>query len=245
MMWEFSLACNNKNKFILDYINKCFCNDLPDCMLTTYTDTHFTYLLFASDESIKQICKSKIKKCIATYIVDVYKYEYFSNRVIGNNSNLVSQAYVKALTLYDVETDIALINSSIDMGNQFHIDSFIKFKMADLVRVWQELCDLITSNINYLNKDMMIDVMKSFISTFDTSTNTIKIIIERDSFMLYKIDDNKAPIKLKDKAPAIDIVNYTMLANPKNIEIYGETGENFSMISLLKSLYDDKVKVMK
>lgn len=243
-MWEFSLACSNKNKLILDYINKCFCADLPDCMLTTYADEHFTYLLFASDESIKQICKSKIKRCIATYIVDVYKYDYFSKKIIGNSTNLVSQAYVKALTLYDVETDMALINSSIDMEAQFHVDSFIKFKMADLVRMWQELCELVTSNINYLNRDMMIDVMRSFIATFDTSTNTIKIIIEQDSFVVYKVDGNKSPVKLKDKAPAIDVVNFTLLSNPQNIEIYGETNENFLMISLLKSLYDDKVKII-
>ena len=244
-MWELALACNNKNKCILEYINNCFCKDLPDCMLTTYADKHFTYLLFASDDSIKQICKSKIKKCIATYIVDVYKYEYFAKKVIGNNLNLINQAYIKALTLYDIDTDMALINSSFDLEGQFYIDSFIKFKMFDITRMWQELCDLITSNINYLTRDMMIDVMRQFISTFETSINTLKIIIEHDSFVLYKIDNNMPPIKLKDNAPAIDIVNYTLLSNPKHIEIYGNTSDGFSIISLLKSLYDDKVEVIK
>ena len=61
-MWEFSLACDNKNKSIIEYINNCFCADLPDCMLTSYTDKHFTYLLFASDESISSICKAKSGK---------------------------------------------------------------------------------------------------------------------------------------------------------------------------------------
>ena len=82
-MWEFSLACNNKNKDIIDYINNCFCKDLPDCMLTTYQDEHFSYLLFASDESIKSICQAKIKHCVATYIIDIYKYEFFLNKIIG------------------------------------------------------------------------------------------------------------------------------------------------------------------
>ena len=243
-MWEFSLACDNKNKHIIDYINKCFCNDLPDCMLTTYTDQHFTYLLFASDESIMQICKSKIKKCISTYIIDVYKYEYFINKIVGTNPTLLYQAYVKALTLYDIDTDMALINSSFELDTQFYIDSFIKFKMFDISRMWQELCELITSNINYLNHDMMIDVMRQFISTFETSTSTLKIIIEQDNFVLYKIDDNKAPIKLKDNAPAIDIINFTLLSNPNHIEIYGNTSNGFSIINLLKSLYDDKVVVI-
>ena len=243
-MWEFSLACNNKNKSIIDYINKSFCNDLPDCMLTTYTDQHFTYLLFASDESIMQICKAKIKKCISTYIIDVYKYEYFIDKIVGTNPTLLNQAYVKALTLYDIDTDMALINSSIELGTQFYIDSFIRFKMFDITRMWQELCDLITSNINYLNRDTMIDVMRQFISTFEVSTSTLKIIIEQDNFVLYKIDNNKPPIKLKDNAPAIDIINFALLSNPNHIEIYGDTTEGFSIISLLKSLYDDKVVVI-
>jgi hypothetical protein len=243
-MWEFSLACDNKNKHILDYINNCFCADLPDCMLTTYTDNHFTYLLFASDEAIERICKSKIKKCIATYIIDVYKYDFFAKRIIGKNPSLISQAYVKALTLYDVDTDIALINSCIDFDTQFYIDSFLQFKMFEVVRMWNELCELITSNINYLNREMMIDVMRGFISTFDTTISTLKIIVEQDNFVIYKLDNNNPPIKLKDKALDIDIINYTLLSNPNQIEIYGNVNECFSMISLLKSLYDDRVKVM-
>ena len=91
---------------------------------------------------------------------------------------------------------------------------------------------------------MMIDVMKSFIATFNTSTDTLKIIINKDGFILYKIDSNKPPIKLKDSAPAIDIVNYTLLSNPEHIEIYGDTSEGLSIISLLKSLYDEKVMVI-
>ena len=160
-MWEFSLACRNNNKAILDYIDKCFCADLPDCMLTKFEDKHFTYLLFASDESISSICKSKIKKCINTYIIDVYKYEYFTKRILRGNKALINLAYIKALTLYDVDTDMALLNASFDIDKQLYVDSFIRFKLNDLVRMWQELCDLIMSNINYLNTDMMLDVMKN------------------------------------------------------------------------------------
>lgn len=244
-MWEFSLACNNKNKHILEYINNCFCSDLPDCMLTTFTDKHFTYLLFATDDALAEICKCKIKRCISTYIIDEYKYRYFKDKIISSSSNLIMQAYVKALTLYDVDTDIALINSYFELDRQFFVDSFINFKMPEIQRMWQELCDLITSNINYLNRDMMLDVMRQFISTFTTSINTLKIIIEDDCYVLYKLDSDNAPIKLKDHAPAIDIVNYTLLSNPEHIEIYGETNQNFSMVNLLKLLYEDKVEVIK
>lgn len=244
-MWEFSLACRNNNKAILDYIDSCFCADLPDCMLTKFTDKHFTYLLFASDESISSICKSKIKKCINTYIIDVYKYEYFTKRILRGNKALINLAYIKALTLYDVDTDMALLNASFDIDEQLYLDSFIQFKLNELIRMWQELCDLIMSNINYLNTDMMLDVMKNFIATFDVSYVTLKIIIEQDSFVLYKIDNNNNPIKLKDKAQPIDIINYTLLSNPRHIQIYGNGGESFSIISLLKSLYDDKVEIMR
>lgn len=243
-MWEFSLACTNKHKDIIEYINSCFCADLSDCMLTTYKDEHFTYLLFACNENISKLCISRIKKCIGTYIIDVFKYDFFTKRIL-KNENLISLAYIKALTLYDIDTDMALISSLIDIKQQFYIDSFIQFKTRDLQRMWQELCELITSNLNYLNRDMMIDVMRQFISTFDDSIPMLKIIIEKDGFVLYKIENNKKPIKLKEKAPAIDIINYTMLANPRQIEIYGNVNDEFSLISLLKSLYDDKVSIIR
>ena len=254
-MWELSLACSNKHKDILDYINNCFCADLPDCMLSSFTDKHFTYLLFACDEAIENICRTKIKQCINTYIIDVYKYKYFTNKILKNKS-LLNQAYIKALTLYDIDTDMALINSLVEFKTEFHIDSFISFQLKDLERMWQELCELIMSNINYLNRDiqtivtttdlkrdMMIDVMRQFISTFDNTVNKLKVIIENDGFVLYKIQNNK-PIKLKDKVPDIDIINYILLSNPNHIEIYGNTSENFSIVSLLKSLYDDKVSII-
>ena len=79
-MWEFSLVCDNKNKQIIEYINNCFCANLPDCMLTTYQDNNFTYLLFACDDNIGTICKSKIKKCIKTYIIDIYKIMKVKNK---------------------------------------------------------------------------------------------------------------------------------------------------------------------
>lgn len=243
-MWEFSLACDNKNKDIIEYINNCFCQDLPDCMLTTFTDKHFTYLLFASDERLATICKSKIQQCVITYIIDVYKYEYFTSRIAKNNNQLITQAYIKSLSLYDVSTDIDYLKLRLSLQQEFHIDSFIQFKMNDMLRMWNELCELVTSNINYLNQDMMIDVMRSFIGTFEISTSTLKIIIENDGFVLYKIDENNCLVKLKDNAPAIDVVNYTMFTNPRNIEIYGDIKQNFSMINLLKSLYDDKVVVI-
>jgi hypothetical protein len=242
-MWELSIACSNKHKDILDYINNCFCADLPDCMLTSFTDKHFTYLLFACDEGIENLCKSKIKRCISTYIIDVHKYNYFIHKILKNKS-LIGQAYIKALTLYDTDTDMALINSLVEFKTEFHIDSFITFQLKDLERMWQELCELIMSNINYLNSDMMLDVMRQFISTFDKSINTLKIIIEKEGFVLYKIQNNKNPIKLKDKALDIDVVNYILMTNPNRIEIYGNVGENFSIISLLKSLYDDKVSII-
>lgn len=243
-MWELSIACGNKHKDILDYINNCFCGDFADCMLTQYSDQHFTYLLFACEDSISNICKSKIKKCITTYIIDIHKYNYFLSNIL-KQKNLISQAYIKALSLYDVDTDMALINSLLDFKQNFYIDSFIAFQLKDLERMWQELCELITSNINYLNRDMMIDVMRQFIATFDSSYSTLKIIFENDGFVIYKIEANKNPVKLKDKALDIDIVNFALLSNPKNIQIYGNVNENFSIISLLKSLYDDKVEVIR
>lgn len=241
-MWEFSLACENKNKQMLDYINNCFCADVADCMLTTYKDNKYTYLLFACDEAIESICKDKIKQCIVTYIIDVYKYEYFMDTIVKNlNITLTLQAYIKSLTLYDVDTDIALIKRDIEFEHQFYLDSFLRFRLRDILRMWRELCELVTSNINYLDKNMMIDVMRSFIATFNTSVSKLKIIIDKDVFVLYRIDDNKPPIKLKDHAPAIDIINYTLLSNPDSIEIYGEQND---ITELLKSLYLEKVKIM-
>ncbi len=245
-MWEFSLVCETKNKCMLDYINNCFCGDLPDCMLTTFNDSKYTYLLFASDERIGEICKTKIKHSIITYIIDVYKYEFFKNIISKNRvESLTLDAYIKALTLYDVDTDIALINDSFSLDKQFYLDSFLHFKMFDILRMWRELCELILSNINYLNSDMMIDIMKQFISSFNTSTNKLKIIIKNGEFVLYRIDKDKPPVKLKDKAPDIDVVNYTILSNPKSIEIYGDTTKSFGVINLLKSLYDDKVVIVR
>lgn len=243
-MWEFCLACKNENKQILEYINKLISSDLTNCLVTNYSDKNFEYILIAGDNSLQQFFKDKIKHSIVTYIIDVFKYEYFMKTIVGCAQDITTQAYIKSLTLYDVETDVALLNSDIQLGEYFFIDSYISFRLLDTIRMWREVCELVMSNINYLSTDMMLDVIKSFISNFKQSADILKIIFDEQTFELYKLEDGKTPIKLKDKAEDGDVVNYTLLSNPQRIEIYGDPALHYSLVSLLKNLYCGKVKLM-
>lgn len=243
-MWEFCLACKKENRQMLEYISKLFCADLKDCIITTYENECFEYLLIAGDEKFKQVFKEKIKHSIVTYIIDVFKYQYFMSTIVGNSKDITIQAYIKALTLYDVDTDVMLLNGDIELNQCFFMDSYITFRMLDTIRMWREVCDLVMTNINYLSSEMMMDVIKNFISSFAESSNILKIIFEDEGFELYRLEDGKSPIKLKDRALEEDIVNYTLLSNPQRIEIYGNTITHLSLVNLLKNLYCEKVKIM-
>lgn len=229
---------------MLEYVSKLICVDLTDSIITTYDNENFEYLLIASDEKYKQICKDKIKHSVVTYIIDVFKYQYFMNTIVGGSNDITVQAYIKALTLYDVDTDVMLLNGDIELGKCFFIDSYITFRMLDTIRMWKEVCDLVMTNINYLSNEMMMDVIKNFISGFAVSSNILKIIFDDEGFELYRLDDGKNPVKLKDKALEEDIVNYTLLSNPQRIEIYGDTVQHLPLVNLLKNLYCEKVKIM-
>lgn len=218
--------------------------DLSNCLITNYGDENFEYILIAGDNSLRDFFKDKIKNGIVTYIIDVFKYEYFMRTIIGYSQDITTQAYIKALTLYDVETDVELLNSDIQFDKYFFVDSYISFRLLDTIRMWREVCELVMSNINYLNTDMMLDVIKSFISNFKRSSNILKIIFDEQTFELYKLEDGKTPVKLKDKAEEEDIINYTLLSNPQRIEIYGDTTAHRPLINLLKNLYCGKVQLM-
>lgn len=243
-MWEFCLACKKENKQILEYIGSLIEQDLTACVVTSYDNESFEYILIASDNSTGSVCQDKIRHGIVTYIIDVFKYDFFRNTIAGDTDDITMQAYIKALTLYDVETDVALLNGDIRLGECFFVDSYINFRMLDAVRMWREVCELIMTNLNYLSAEMMMDVIRQFISSFKQSSNVLKIIFNQGGLELYKLEDGKTPVKLKDKVVDGDVVNFTLMANPQRIEIYGDTSPHYSLVKLLKGLYCEKVKLM-
>lgn len=243
-MWEFCLACNKQNKPMLEYISKLFCDELGECLITSYADENYDYVLVACDNSISKICQEKIKHSIVTYIIDVFKYQYFMRTIVGASQDITVQAYIKALTLYDVDTDVEWLNYDIKLSKYFFVDSYISFRLFDTIRMWHEVCELVMTNINYLDNAMMLDVIRSFISSFKKSNNILKIILGEDNFELYRLEDGKSPVKLKDSAEAEDVVNYTLLSNPQRIEIYGNQATHFPLVNLLKNLYCEKVKLL-
>lgn len=142
-MIEICLASKIGKKEILHYIH----DSIEDTMLASisvfHIDEQFVYLLIAVDsEKSVQLIKH-IKKCIALYITDEYKYDYIFARLCNiTHSHKLNEDYVRVLSMFDSDVESDLIVSLLPRGERIFVDSFIDFRLQPLHQRWDEICDI-------------------------------------------------------------------------------------------------------
>ncbi|MBR2970108.1 MAG: hypothetical protein IKC49_03535, partial [Clostridia bacterium] len=126
-MREIALAAGVENKEIIDYLYTNVKSKIDFCktIITNYSDSNFSYLLFACEDTYIDPCESILKDIIVEYIESVYKVDYLKKRIKNPlNETLTFDAYIKVLSIFDKATDISALANIIILNETFFIDSF-------------------------------------------------------------------------------------------------------------------------
>ena len=107
-----------------------------------------------------------IREKIAETILVNYKKEYILSKLDFDITKAVDmQIFLKALVVFDSETDKAIIYERLKFDSNLVVNSFINFKLFFLKRKWKELIYLANDNYIYLlNKDSFFELIKFLIS---------------------------------------------------------------------------------
>lgn len=186
-MFELTLSITiDKQKYLIDLQKKLLEEIKDDSFLAVcHNDNGRTFLAVASNESKKEYLKAKILNGILEIIINEYKYNFFKENLMAVADNLILLPFLKAISIFDADSDYEIIKNEIDLRNEVLIDSFFYFKLQSLKQKWEKTAAVIIKNGIIQSNTSMIQIIKYLA---DSSENFILVAS-------IKIDDKKIQLK--------------------------------------------------
>lgn len=249
-MWEYCIAFNNKNEAQL--FKDCVCNTikLNDGVVTILFSENFAKVLIAvPNKNINKITKYLTEK-IAESILLNYKKEFILSRLsFSFNQKINMQVFLKALIVFDSDTDKEIIIQRLNLNHDIVIKSFIDFKLKFLKKKWLELVDLANDNAMYLvSEDTFNELIKFLISNLEYRCYAVNVFSKNNCFLLCDTQGKVISDFLVDKNIVYDDVNLltSLIAlNPEKIIVHCNSDTQEKTINKLFQYFSNRLEICK
>lgn len=240
-MWEYSITFENEEyaKYLKNSLNEIIKSH--NGVITTLSQNNLIKVLIAVPIIERFKIHNLIREKVAENILLNYKKDFIISKLEFdiNHQNLNMQIFLKALVVFDSDTDKEIIMERMKFDSNLVVNSFINFKLSFLKRKWKELIDLANDNSMYLlNNDSFDELIKFLISNLEYRYHTINIFSKQDCYMLYDTTGAVVDDFLIDKNIVYDdnhLLTSLVALNPEKIVVHCNT---FVKDKLLKTLYD-------
>ncbi|MBQ3047409.1 MAG: hypothetical protein IJD48_00135 [Clostridia bacterium] len=249
-MWEFCVAFDNKTEAIA-FKNAIYSTIKIYGGLTTILSTkgYFKVLIATPTQFLNRI-KSYLKEKIAESILLNYKKNYILknlNFCISTNINM--QVFLKAIIVFDSDTDKDIIVQKLNFKSCLMVKSFIDFQLKFLKKKWQELVDLANDNAMYLvSEDTFNELIKFIISNLEYRYYIVNIFSKKDCYMLCDTKGEVISDFLIEKSIVYDDSNLltTLIAlNPEKIVIHCNNNVKDKTINALFQYFSNRLEICK
>ena len=188
--------------------------------------------------------KELVLEMLSETIVDIYKMQYFI-KTINLNFLPVEQKEVilKALVLFDIETDIYFVLTSIENLHTIILKSFDYFILKKIKHKWKESAIITNLNGSYLlNYDVFIEFLKFLISSIQPKTPVVNLKSDLKKFLIF--DGNNLVTSRVDLKDELGLITNLILLAPKNINIHCIDKVNNKTFKTLYYLFDKKINLL-
>ena len=195
-----------------------------------------SYFSIAVSEKKKEYYKSNI----IFMIIDDYKFNFFKDNLLLLEKNIVSQSFLKAISIFDSEIDGEFIKKQIDAKKEILVDSLYYFKLRSLKEKWQKTALIINQNQILYSTESMIEVLKYLTMSSENFLVTADILIEKKQIKVKKYTNYKC--FKKDFEGYSNFLTELVRLNPIKINLKSnEIDENEKIVDLLNKIFTDKV----
>ena len=239
-MWEFSLVFDNEitaQNFKASIIQRI--REVNGVITTIFTKYSYSVLLAVPINSRKSIINF-LKEKIAENVLLFYKKEYILSKLsfdISLNANM--QIFLKALVVFDSDTDKQIIMENLSLKNSLILNSFINFKLKFLKRKWNELVSLANDNEMYFLDDTAFsELIKFLISNLEYRCYAVNIFSKKNCYLLCDFQGRNINDFLVEKSVIYDdskLLTSLIALNPEKIIVHCNS---FVKDNLLKTLYE-------
>ena len=197
-------------------------------------------LAIAVPEIKKEYYKSKILDYIIFMIIDDYKFNYFKENLQLVEQNIISQSFLKAISLFDSEMDSEIIKRQIELKNEILVDSFFYFKLQALKNRWVKTASIINQNQVLYSTESMIEVLKYLTLSSDNYLITANITLGRKQIKVKQYSGTKN--FKRDFEGCSNFLTEIVRLNPVKINIKKLEIENDdNLVKILNDIFSDKI----
>lgn len=228
------LKQNIDSKKIKLYCAICEINDMAIFSLAT-KDEDFSYV------------SAKLKQLVADVVLYIYKEKFLENKInLQNLTENYKVALLKALVLFDSESDKQIIKTKLNFDTDLYLESFVNFKLNPLKKRWQEIANLANENdVNVLQNDTFLDLLKFLIATIKPKTNIVNVYYINGEF-IFK-DGKQKNIKgsmVTMGSDEINLITSLITLAPNNINFHCIDAISNNTFKVLFYIFDKKVNLL-
>ena len=242
-MFELTLSIKlEKQKFLLDFQKK-LANELGENFATiiSHNDEGRCHLAIACEQSKKEYIKAKVLSGVLEIILSAYKFEYFKEALFFESSNFMSMPFLKAISIFDADSDYEIIKKEIILSGEILIDSFFHFKLQGLKDRWEKTAIIILKNGIVHSESAMIEVIKYLTSCSENYSLVANVELSHDKFEIKNYNETK--IYVASNEGMAKFLSEIISLNPLkiNLTLSYEIDENNKICKILNDIFGEKI----
>lgn len=181
---------------------------------------------------------------IAEYIVKKYKSDYlFSAISLNYLPPEQKNALIKALVLFDIESDIYFTLLAIEKLSRIVMKSVDIFMLGKIKNKWAEFSTVANLNGGYLlNYDVFVEFMKFLIGSIQPKTQVVNLKCDVNNYMLFD-NNNSLLTSCVDLSDDIGLITNLVILAPQNINIHCIDQVSSKTFKTLYYLFDKRINL--
>lgn len=249
-MWEYCISFEDKNSAEI-FKNSIFNNiKSHGGIITSLNDNCFYKVLIALPIIERFKVHNAIKEKIAETILLCIKSEYILSRLEFEINNTPSmQIFLKALIVFDSDTDKDIIVERLNFDSNLVVKSFVNFRLTFLKRKWNELVSLANDNAMYLlSQDSFNELIKFLISNLEYRCYEVNVFLKQDCYLLCDMKGEVVKDFLIDKNIMYDdskLLTNLVALNPEKIIVHGSKNLKDKLLVTLYEYFSNRIELCK
>lgn len=249
-MWEYCISFEDSKS--AEIFKNSIYNDIKLYGgILTVRDTGYLYKVLIALPIIERFkVHNIIKEKVAETILLCIKSKFILSRLDFEITQTPSmQVFLKALIVFDSDTDKDIIMERLNFDDNLAVNSFVNFKLTFLKKKWGELISLANDNAMYLlSQDSTNELIKFLISNLEYRCYAVNVFSKKDCYFL--CDSKGETIKdfLLEKNIMYDdsklLVNLVAL-NPEKIIVHCNNYVKDNLLTTLYEFFANRVELCK
>ena len=217
---------------------KIFFNSLSE----DYLESRFN-LYIDFDEEVKSTFLYRLKDLIAEVICLTYKYEFFVKKLrLKIDNNELKLAFIKSLSIYDIDADKEYIFSLNLIDKIICIDGIYNFMLKGLTERWEEVAKLTNLNFHcFKSVESQILFIKYLLNTQNSKLKDVVLYCKDGKLKISdKYDKELNFYSLLSESDGVSALFSLIWLHPENIYVK-PTAEKSSLFSVVRTLFPERI----